>query len=183
MSSINLPDWTGPAWLADLAEAVAGCALTTARTIGTIEVLPNRIERLAAARQAIAKLPPDDRWAQIANWFLAAPAERMISPYSTVKVSTYVQQRIKANTKLQEAVLASPDDALARARFGVRLLTDSTAPNASVQADAETLFATLLAPGNSEVWQARVKVLEALKRTVEADVARQNAASLAATAK
>jgi hypothetical protein len=139
--------------------------------------------QLPVTRQAVAKLPPDDRWAQIANWFLAVPAERMISPYSKVKVSSYVQRRIKANTKLQEAVVASPADALARARFGVKLLTDSRNPNASVQADAETLFATLLAPGNSEVWQARVKVLEALKRTVEADVARQKAASLAATAK
>jgi WD40 repeat protein len=174
------PTGNGPAWLADLAEAVAGCALTTA---GTIEVLPDRIERLAAARQAVAKLRPDDHWAQIANWFLAVPAERMISPYSKVKVSSYVQRRIKGNTKLQEAVLASPADALARARFGVKLLTDSSDPNASVQADGETLFATLLAPGSSEIWQARVKVLEALKRTVEADVAKQKAASLAAIAK
>jgi hypothetical protein len=174
------PTGKGPAWLADLAEAVAGCALTTA---GTIEVLPDRIERLAAARQAVAKLPPGDRWAQIVNWFLAAPAERMISPYSKVKVSSYIQHRIKGNAKLQEAVLASPADALARARFGVKLLTDSSDLNAPVQADAETLFATLLAPGSSEVWQARVKVLEALKRTVEADGARQKAISLAATAK
>ena len=174
------PTGKGPAWLADLAEAVAGCALTPA---GTIEVLPDRIERLAAARQAVAKLPPDDRWAQIANWFLAAPAERMISPYSKVKVSSYVQRRIKGNTKLQEAVLASPADALARARFGVKLLTDSSDANALVQADAETLFATKLGPENSEVWQDRVKVLEALKRTAEADVAKKNAAALAAAAK
>jgi WD40 repeat protein len=159
------PTGKGPGWLADLAEAVAGCALTTT---GTIEVLPDRIQRLAAARQAVAKLPPGDRWAQIANWFLAAPAERMISPYSKVKVSSYVQRRIKGNTKLQEAVLASPADALARARFGVKLLTDSSDPNASVQADAETLFATLLAPGSADVCQARAKVLTALKRPGEA---------------
>ena len=72
------PTGKGPAWLADLAEAVAGCALTTA---GTIEVLPDRIERLAAARQAVAKLPPGDRWNQIANWFLAAPAEYDLSVF------------------------------------------------------------------------------------------------------
>jgi WD40 repeat protein len=160
------PTGKGPAWLADIAEAVAGCALTPA---GTIEVLPDRIERLVAARQVVAKLPPDDRWAQIANWFLVAPAERMISPYSKVKVSSYVQRRIKGNTKLQEAVLASPADALARARFGVKLLTDSSDPKASVQADAETLFATLLTPGSADVWQARAKVLTALKRPGEAD--------------
>jgi WD40 repeat protein len=169
------PTGKGPAWLADLAEAVAGCALTTA---GTIEVLPDRIERLAAARQAVAKLPPGDRWAQIANWFLAAPAERMISPYSEVKVSSYVQRRIKGNTKLQEAVLASPADALARARFGVKLLTDSSDPNASVQADGETLFATLLAPESAAVWQGRAKVLTALKRPGEATAAAKKASEL-----
>ena len=169
------PPGKGPAWLADLAEAVSGCALTAA---GTLEVLPDRAKRLAAVREQVEGQPADDRWAQIARWFLAEPRARTISPYSQVKVADYVERRVKANTteKLKEALAASPAEPLARALLGVKMLTDSFDPH--VWADGETLLATKLAPENAAVWQARAKVLTTLKRPTEAAAAAKKAAEL-----
>ncbi len=123
------PPGKGPAWLADLAEAVSGCALTAA---GTLEVLPDRAKRLVAVREQLAKQPADDRWAQVAHWFLAEPRARTISPYSQVKVADYVERRVKGNTieKLEQALAASPAEPLARALLGVKMLTDSPDPHA-----------------------------------------------------
>ena len=171
------PPGKGPAWLADLAEAVSGCALTAA---GTLEVLPERAKRLAAVREQLAKQPADDRWAQVARWFLAEPRARTISPYSQVKVADYVERRVKGNAieKLEEALAASPAEPLARALLGVKMLADSPDPHALVRADGETLSATKLAPENAAVWQARAKVLTTLKRPTEAAAAAKKAAEL-----
>ena len=171
------PPGKGPAWLANLAEAVSGCALTAA---GTLEVLPDRAKRLAAVREQLAKQPADDRWAQVARWFLAEPRARTISPYSQVKVADYVERRVKGNTieKLEEALAASPAEPRARALLGVKLLTDPLDPHALARADGETLSATKLAPENAAVWQARAKVLTTLKRPTEAAAAAKKAAEL-----
>lgn len=176
------PPGKGPAWLADLAEAVSGCALTAA---GTLEVLPDRAKRLAAVREQLAKQPADDRWAQVARWFLAEPRARTISPYSQVKVADYVEHRVKVNTieentieELEEALAASPAEPLARALLGVKMLTDSPDPHALARADGETLSATKLAPENAAVWQARAKVLTTLKRPTEAAAAAKKVAEL-----
>ena len=171
------PPGKGPAWLADLAEAVSGCALTAA---GTLEVLPDRAKRLAAVREQLAKQPADDRWAQVAHWFLAEPRARTISPYSQVKVADYVERRVKGNTieKLEQALAASPAEPLARALLGVKMLTDSSDPHALARADGETLSATKLAPENAAVWRARAKVLTTLKRPTEAAAAAKKAADL-----
>ena len=172
------PPGKGPAWLADLAEAVSGCVLTGA---GTLEILSDRGKRLAAVRNEVAKLPADDRWTQVALWFLAEPPMRTISPYSPVKVADYVERRVKANTleKLEEALAASPADPVARALFGVKLLDVAERQSESaVRADGETLLATQLAPQNAAVWQARAKVLTALKRPAEAAAAAKMAADL-----
>jgi hypothetical protein len=130
----------------------------------------------------MADLPADDRWAQLARWFFAEPRTRTISPYSPVKVADYVERRVKANTfeQLKEAVAASPADAVARALFGVKLLTDSMDDfhHPLVRADGETLFATKLAPENRAVWQARAKVLTVLKRPIEAAAAARRAVEL-----
>ena len=157
------PPGKGPAWLADLAEAVSGCALTAA---GTLEVLPDRAKRLAVVREQLAKQPADDRWAQLARWLLAEPRARTISPYSQVKVADYVERRVKVNTieELEEALAASPAEPLARALLGVKMLTDSRDTHGLDRADGETLSATKLAPENAAVWQARAKVLTTLKR-------------------
>jgi len=173
-----VPPGKGPAWLADLAEAVSGCVLTAA---GTLEVIPDRAKRLAAIRKQVAKLPADDRWAQIARWFLAEPRTRTISPYSPVKVADYVERRVKANTleQLKEALAASPADPIAHALLGVKLVAlEESEREALVRADGETLLATQLAPQNVAVWQARAKVLTALKRPAEAAAATKMAADL-----
>jgi WD40 repeat protein len=172
------PPGEGPAWLADLAEAVSGCVLTTA---GTLEIIPDRAKRLAALRQRVAELPADDRWAQVARWFLAEPHTRTVSPYSTVRVADYIERCVKENTveKLQEALAASPADPLAHANFGLKLLElNDSQRHALVRADGETLLATQLAPQNAAVWQARAKVLTALKRPTEAAAATKMAAEL-----
>ncbi len=172
------PSGRGPGWLADLAEAVSGCVLTPA---GTLEVLPDRGKRLNAVRQQVAALPADDRWAQVAQWFLAEPRTRTISPYSPVKVADYVEGRVKENSfdKLKEALAAWPADPIAHANLGVKLLElFESEPYAAVQADNETLLATQLDPKNAAVWQARAKVLAALKRPAEAAAATKLAAEL-----
>jgi hypothetical protein len=174
----TVPPGKGPAWLADLAEAVSGCVLTSA---GTLEVIPDRAKRLAAVRKQVAELPADDRWAQVGRWFLAEPRSRTISPYSPVKVADYVERRLKANTlrQLKEALAASPADPIAHALLGTKLVElDESELHALVRADAETLRATQLAPQNAAVWQARAKVLTALKRPAEAAAATKMAAEL-----
>lgn len=170
------PPGEGPAWLADLAEAVSGCVLTKA---GTLEVIPDRAKRLTAIRKQVAELPADDRWAQVARWFLAEPRLRTVSPYSSVKVADYVERCVKENTveKLQEALAASPSEPIVHANFGLKLLElNENERHALVRADCETLLATQLAPQNAAVWQARAKVLTALKRPAEAATAAQTAA-------
>jgi hypothetical protein len=172
------PPGPGPAWLADLAEAVSGCVLTPA---GTLEVLPDRGRRLNAVRKQVAPLPADDRWAQVARWFLTETRARTISPYSAVKVTDYVESRVKENSfaHLKEALAASPSDPIAHANLGVTFLELSDSElYAAVRADNETLLATQLAPKNAAVWQARAKVLTALKRPSEAAAATKMAAAL-----
>jgi hypothetical protein len=161
-----------------LAEAVSGCVLTSG---GTLEVIPDRAKRLAAVRQQVTELPANDRWAQVARWFLAEPPTRTISPYSPVKVADYAERRVKANTleQLKEALAASPADPVAHALLGTKLVElDESEPHALVRADGETLLATQLAPQNAAVWQARAKVLTALKRPAEAAAAAKIAAEL-----
>ena len=51
-------------------------------------------------------------------------------------------------------------------------------PHAAVQANGETLLATTLAPQNAAVWQARAKVLTALRRASEAAAAAKIPAEL-----
>lgn len=173
------PPGKGPMWIADLAEAVSGCVLTNA---GALEVIPDRAKRLAAIRKQVAELPAEDRWAQIARWFLAEPRTRTISPYSFVKVTDYVERRAKENTfeKLKEAVAASPADAVVHALLGVKLVElGEMEREALVRADGETLLATQLAPQNAAVWQSRAKVLTALKRPAEAAAATKTAQDLA----
>jgi WD40 repeat protein len=171
------PPGKGPAWLADLAEAVSGCVLTAA---GTLEVLPDRGKRINAVRKQVATLPAEDRWAQVARWFLAEPGARTISPYSTVKVADYVKHREQGTfAKLKEVLAASPADPVAHANLGVKLLELSDSETyADVQADNETLLATKLAPKNAAVWQARAKVLTGLKRPTEAAAATKMAAEV-----
>ena len=101
--------------------------------------------------------------------------------FRSVQVADYVERRVRGNSveKLKEALAALPADPIAHANLGVKLLESSdTEPYAAVQADNETLLATKLAPKNAAVWQARAKVLTALKRPTEAAAATKTATEL-----
>jgi hypothetical protein len=126
----------------------------------------------------IADLPNhDDPWEKVGRWFVADPEARSVAPFSDVKVSAYVKRRIEGGMVdgLQDALLASPENPIVRARCGLQSLAPDKSPGdeSNIKADQETLLATLLAPDNAEVWRARVCVLEALKRPEEARAAKQ----------
>jgi hypothetical protein len=74
----------GPAFLADAAEAASGLRLSDA---GALEPLPDPAAEREKLRKQVAALPAENRWGQLARWFLADPRTRTISPYSSVKVA------------------------------------------------------------------------------------------------
>jgi WD40 repeat protein/serine/threonine protein kinase len=85
-----------PAWFLQLAEVISGQRLSTQ---GLLE--PTRLDRaetISRLRQTLNQEPDDDEWAHWGRWFLADPATRTISPFSTITVPQYVENRIKEYT-------------------------------------------------------------------------------------
>jgi WD40 repeat protein len=172
------PPTGAPAWLADLAEAVAGVRIGQR---DGFEDVPDCSARLEELKKSVSLLPQDDRWAQIGRWFLSEPAKRTVRPYSATTVADYARRRLQELIGLQQAVVVLPDDAGIRSQLGIHSLQPekSAGEARNIVADHETLLATKLEPKNADVWRARAKVLVALRRSAEADVAARKASSLA----
>jgi WD40 repeat protein/tRNA A-37 threonylcarbamoyl transferase component Bud32 len=82
-----------PAWLLELAEAISGEVLNR---LGVLE--PTRLNRANTINQIRRELnqePEADDWMVWGRWFLADPAARTISPFSTIRVSDHVENPSK----------------------------------------------------------------------------------------
>ena len=108
-----------PAWLAELAEGVAGQHFEHGNFA---PVLADTLQSLAQRLQLSTENDAYTRWIQ---WFLADSRTRTISPSARMTVPEYVERQILANTResLQEAVRLSPTNARARTQLS-QLLTN-----------------------------------------------------------
>jgi len=111
---VRLP---APAWLPDLAEAVA-----RQRERQTEPVSAEQFFRLKRELNSLPDSAENVRWAK---WFMADPAQRTISPNSTIGLSAYRDGLLRADTKaaLRRAIQLDPTDALAHARLAQSLVS------------------------------------------------------------
>ena len=148
-----------PAWLPELAEAVAGQRFTPQRTPEWVS--PEEFMRL---KQRLTKSSGTDFYPRWAKWFFADAATRTLSPSSSITVPEHVQRCLKEGTleSLQEAVRLSPTNQVALARLARELLAQDPAqhPHAQEKADAFSRRAVELAPGEPEALEIRARVLE-----------------------
>jgi WD40 repeat protein/Flp pilus assembly protein TadD len=122
---------TYPAWFLQLAEVISGQVLNKQ---GLQEVTHlDRNETISQLRQTLNQQPDDDEWAHWGRWFLADPATRTISPFSTMTVPQYIENRIKEDTdaSLAEAERLAAGNAelierIARARSSLEQRIEQT---------------------------------------------------------
>lgn len=116
-----------PAWLADLAEAVA-CQRVSEEGF---EFVPP--SHMAELRSALDHESHTNRWQEFAEWFYADRVARHISPGSAVSTKGLIERLLEENTldSLREAIRISPEPQVARRRLATLYLTESEAANAS----------------------------------------------------
>ncbi len=85
-----------PEWLLQLSEAISGQLLNHQSFLEESRL--NRASALNKIREELQGRPHTDSWAAWGRWFLAAPATRTISPFSTLSVPRYVENRLRENT-------------------------------------------------------------------------------------
>lgn len=85
-----------PDWLLPLAEAISGQVLHKQGLLE--ETRLNRAETLAEIRQKLNTAKDNDDWVIWGRWFLADPATRTISPFSSITVPQYIEDRIQEQT-------------------------------------------------------------------------------------
>jgi tetratricopeptide (TPR) repeat protein len=147
-----------PAWLPHLAEVAAGQRLNDR---GALEEVPAReFFELKQSRVASSEV---DFFSQFAHWFFTEPRTRTLSPFSSMTLTDYTQQRIAENTleSTREAADFAPSNGLAVARLARHFLQQTTArePQGLQEADALSLKAVALSPAEPEVWWSRAAVL------------------------
>jgi dipeptidyl aminopeptidase/acylaminoacyl peptidase len=103
-----------PAWLPELAEAVAGLAMGPH---GTTRLISEN--EFAELKERAASFDGQGAFHRLARWMFADRNSRTISPFQSETVSEYVQRRIAENTSasLEEAVLLDPANGIALARL------------------------------------------------------------------
>jgi WD40 repeat protein len=120
---VRLP---APSWLPALAEAVARQHLNERQM--TEPVPAEQFFRLKEELNSLPDSPLSVHWAK---WFMADPAQRTISPNSTIGLRAYRDGLLRAGTKaaLRRAIRLDPTDALAHARLAQLLISpEQTAP-------------------------------------------------------
>jgi Flp pilus assembly protein TadD len=129
-----------PAWLAEIAEVIAGKVLNNQ---GVLERTRLSLGTLLQIRQRLDHEPESDDWVQWGRWFLADPATRTISPFSKMTVTEYIENLITENTdeSLAEAemlALCNTDlsERIARARRILLLHTEAEADPAWLKEQA-----------------------------------------------
>ena len=84
-----------PSWLLDLAAAVSGLVIAPH---GDLELAAiDRASVINQVRQTLSRQPADDDWAVWGRWFLTAPGDRTISPFSQVTVREFLANRLEVS--------------------------------------------------------------------------------------
>jgi WD40 repeat protein/tRNA A-37 threonylcarbamoyl transferase component Bud32 len=155
-----------PAWLPDLAEALAHQRLNSqgiSEGVSPMEILKVKRQVLASAAA--------DSYSLWGKWFFADRATRAISPSSTVSVPEYVQRLVQENTpeSLREALQLSPTNALAFARLALSTLNKQEKPDPSQLNEADFLSqrALQLSPNNAEALDVRAEVAIRLRQAAK----------------
>ncbi len=132
-----------PAWLPQLAEAIAGQALNRQGVLEATQF--NRVEIINRIRQELSRDPDQDDWVVWGRWFLADPFTRTISPFSKQTVLEYVQERIKENTAEsldQAARLVGSDDPRSQRIAEARKILAEKEAQTEAQKEASFFVAT-----------------------------------------
>ena len=96
------PSGTGfPDWLFPLTEAFAGRRLNLQGVLETTGQDPDTV--IGGLRQQLDQATGNDDWVVWGRWFLADPTTRTISPYSSMTVPQYIEDRIKENNEVSLA--------------------------------------------------------------------------------
>ena len=85
-----------PDWFLPLAEAISGEVLNRQGLLEETKL--DRAETLAQIRRKLNAAPGDNDWVSWGRWFLGDPATRIISPFSSITVPQYIENRIKEQT-------------------------------------------------------------------------------------
>jgi serine/threonine protein kinase len=141
------------AWLPRLAEAISGEALNNQGVLQPTHL--NRSEIINRIRQELNQEAGNDDWVVWGRWFLADPATRTISPFSTQTVPEYIENRIKEDTSqsLDEAgrLAAGNDPLLKRIAVARRVLAEAFEAALKQNTAAALDEAERMAGGNDEL--------------------------------
>ena len=155
---IPLDSGPAPLWLPALATCVAGMRLNEAAVLELVTL----DEFLKLKKQLLSSTETNyyTRWAK---WFCTDPADRTISPLSSITVPEYVQRRIQENKleSLQEAVRLAPTNGLAFARLAKQVLAQSEKDNPRRIGEAHffSRYALKCSPNDPEVQQIRGEIV------------------------
>ncbi len=146
-----------PAWLPELAEAVAGQRMDARDMSSAVPVA-----ELFKLRQRLSELSGPGHYERWAQWFLASNLTRTLSPGSPVTVPEIVQRLIEENTleSLRQAVWLAPTNALALARLASTVAAPRSQETSKATAESEALSrrAVDLSPNDPEVLRVRSEV-------------------------
>jgi WD40 repeat protein/tetratricopeptide (TPR) repeat protein len=165
-----------PAWLPDLAEAVANKRLIERRVVLTADD-----QAIWRVRQAVAASTRDDEFTSWAKWFFAPRELRPFCPGACLTHADWVEECLNAASpqSLQEALQAAPTEPLPIASLVLSsVAAPSTKSVALAGADWLSHYATQRWPNYSAVWKAQAKVLRRKGNFQEALQALQHALDL-----
>ncbi len=153
-----------PAWLPDLAEAVAG---RTANGADPDRPAADRLGLILELRQSLATANDADFYNRWGKWFLADRNSRAISPFCELGIDQFLRSLLDENSfeSVLEAVAIAPDNARALARLALLTLDEPAEENIRRigEADFYSLRALQLDPQDTEVIRVREIVTAALK--------------------
>jgi WD40 repeat protein/tetratricopeptide (TPR) repeat protein len=146
-----------PAWLAELAEAMAGQRFTVQN-----QSEPVPVEALFQLRQRIVQDSAAGTLGSWARWLFAPTATRTLSPSSALTVPEYVQRKSGGGNVADQhqIVMLQPTNAIALARLAATLWAQKPEENPRRTNESAWLMrrALELAPDHAYVWQARANL-------------------------
>ncbi|MBE7500477.1 MAG: protein kinase [Verrucomicrobiales bacterium] len=171
-----------PAWLPDLADAVAGTTWTDQEVL--VPVSPSEYLNRCAKLLRAAASDDRNRWMR---WLLAVRDDRTVSHASPATFSDHLSRLLEQKHELRdlrEALHLAPGNPFAMARLAARLVGPEYGemakhPHREQQADFLSERAVILAPEHGELWRIRSEVLDKSGRREEALAAIERAVTLA----